>query len=306
MKVIDTDNTIDIDWELDKFANYIPSLIWASRKDGLCNYFNRHWLDFVGREIQQEVGNGWAENVHPDDLENCLTIYRHAVENQEIFTLEYRLKRHDGEYRWILDNGSIRYNEAGNFIGFIGTCLDITEYHKARDTIRKQRDMLAQMAITDELTNLYNRRYFLHHAEIEIQRYKRYGHPIHLMIIDIDDFKIINDTYGHDAGDEVLRKLATVFNDSIRSIDIVCRIGGDEFCIIVPEIDTQGVLEVAERILVETEKLTISNIEKVKITISIGISKFRNTMNDVDDWRKHADIELYQAKAKGKNKFAFN
>ncbi|MGR9108703.1 MAG: sensor domain-containing diguanylate cyclase [Gammaproteobacteria bacterium] len=297
-------DTITIDRSLDQFANHIPALIWASRKDGLCNYFNATWLDFVGRDIEQELGNGWAENVHPDDLGDCLKIYGNAVRTQSNFTLEYRLKRHDGEYRWILDKGVARFDEAGEFIGFIGTCLDVTEHHRALEVIEKQRDQLARIAITDELTNLFNRRYFIHHAKLEIQRHRRYGHPLHLMMIDIDDFKIINDTQGHNEGDELLRNFADIFKRCIRSIDVVCRIGGDEFCIIVPEADTQGVVLIAERILIETDKLSVPKSGNQKITISIGISAFDNDIGDVNSWLKQADIALYHAKSQGKNKIA--
>lgn len=303
-KLLNDNVEVQIDWSIDHFANHIPVLIWASRNDGLCNYFNKHWLDFVGRHMEQEVGVGWSDNVHPDDLEDCLDNYKIALELHQNFTLEYRLKRYDGEYRWILDNGVVRYDDAGRFAGFIGTCLDVTEHHNAQEIIKKQRDMLARIAITDELTNLFNRRYFVEHAELEIQRHKRYGHPLHLLMMDVDDFKIINDTFGHDEGDEVLRSLAAVFNRNVRSIDIICRIGGDEFCIIVPETNTIGVTQIAERILVETENITISKLSKRKITISIGISEFEKTITGVKDWLKQADIQLYKAKAQGKNKIS--
>jgi diguanylate cyclase (GGDEF)-like protein/PAS domain S-box-containing protein len=296
---------IQVDWSIDRFANYIPVLIWASRVDGMCNYFNKYWLEFVGRKMEQEVGVGWIDNVHPDDLERCLDNYQSAVQLRRNFTLEYRLKRRDGEYRWILDNGVVRYDDAGIFAGFIGTCSDVTEHYHAKEIIERQRDLLARIAITDELTNLFNRRYFIEHAEIEIQRHKRYGHPLHLMMVDVDNFKVINDTCGHDEGDEVLRSLATVFNNHVRSIDIVCRIGGDEFCIIVPETDTKGVTQIAERILGETGNIPVSQFGERKTTISIGISEFTNTTADVKDWLKQADLQLYKAKAQGKNKISF-
>jgi PAS domain S-box-containing protein len=106
-------------------------LIWASGEDTLCNYFNKIWLEFTGRTLQQELGNGWLENVHTDDRQRCLDIYIGAFEKREKFNMEYRLRRHDGQHRWILDEGSPRYNSQGHFIGYIGHCLDINDRKEA-------------------------------------------------------------------------------------------------------------------------------------------------------------------------------
>lgn len=107
------------------------ALIWASGPDKGCHYFNRVWLDFTGRTLAQELGNGWAEGVHPDDFSRCLDIYVSAFDRRERFSMEYRLRRFDGEYRWILDDGCPRYNSRNEFIGYIGHCLDITERNRA-------------------------------------------------------------------------------------------------------------------------------------------------------------------------------
>ena len=107
------------------------ALIWASGTDKLCNYFNKVWLDFTGRTLEQELGNGWVEGVHPDDLPHCMDVYVSAFDRREKFSMDYRLRRHDGEYRWIQDDGCPRYNSEGEFIGFIGYCLDITERKQA-------------------------------------------------------------------------------------------------------------------------------------------------------------------------------
>jgi len=107
-------------------ADKLPILIWIAGIDKLCNYFNKVWLDFTGRTMEQEIGNGWAEGVHPDDFQNCLDIYSSSFDAQKVFEIEYRLRRHDGEYRWIFDRGTPNYNEKGKFIGYIGSCIDFT------------------------------------------------------------------------------------------------------------------------------------------------------------------------------------
>ncbi|MDP4027831.1 MAG: PAS domain S-box protein [Gallionella sp.] len=111
------------------------ALIWISDTNKLCNYFNKVWLEFTGRTFEQEMGNGWAEGVHPDDLQQCLDGFVSAFDRREKFSMDYRLRRHDGEYRWIQDDGCPRYDNKGEFIGYIGYCLDITERKQAEAVV---------------------------------------------------------------------------------------------------------------------------------------------------------------------------
>lgn len=118
-------------------ANSGTALIWTSGLDKLCNYFNEPWLRFTGRTLEQELGNGWAEGVHPDDFDYCVDTYVTAFDKQEPFEMEYRLRHNSGEYRWIVDMGTPNYNRAGQFIGYIGYCFDITENKKAAEELAK-------------------------------------------------------------------------------------------------------------------------------------------------------------------------
>jgi PAS domain S-box-containing protein len=116
-------------------ANGAPVLIWMSGPDKLCNYFNNPWLEFTGRALQAELGDGWTEGVHPDDLGHCLQIYIEAFDRRESFEMQYRLRRHDGEYRWLLDKGVPRFNPDRTFAGYIGSCIDITERKIAEEAM---------------------------------------------------------------------------------------------------------------------------------------------------------------------------
>jgi PAS domain S-box-containing protein len=112
-------------------ADAAPVLIWTCGADARCSWFNTPWLRFVGRTIEQDLGDGWTESVHPDDLERCLDIYRKSFAAREPFTVEHRLRRHDGEYRWVLNSGTPFYTPGGEFDGYIGSCIDITDSRRA-------------------------------------------------------------------------------------------------------------------------------------------------------------------------------
>ena len=126
-------------------ADAAPVMIWMSGPDKLCNFFNKGWLDFTGRTLAQELGNGWTEGVHREDLAHCLEVYKNAFDAREPFTMEYRLRRKDGEYRWILDSGTARTDLNGVFLGYIGSCVDITERRQAELDYQVQSTELARV-----------------------------------------------------------------------------------------------------------------------------------------------------------------
>jgi PAS domain S-box-containing protein len=112
-------------------ADTAPVMIWTSEKDKLCNFFNKSWLDFTGRSMEEELGNGWTEGIFPEDCERCLNVYATYFEAQKPFKIEYRLRRFDGEYRWLLDHAVPRFSPGGKFLGYIGSCIDITDLKQA-------------------------------------------------------------------------------------------------------------------------------------------------------------------------------
>jgi len=117
-------------------ANTAPVMIWVSGPDRLCTFFNKGWLDFTGRTLEQELGNGWAEGVHREDFDRCLNVYTTSFAARQQFTMEYRLRRSDGEYRWVLDTGTPRFAPDGEFLGYIGSCIDIAERKRAEEKFR--------------------------------------------------------------------------------------------------------------------------------------------------------------------------
>jgi two-component system, LuxR family, sensor kinase FixL len=136
-------------------ADAAPVMVWLSGRDKLCTYFNKPWLDFTGEPLHRQIGNGWSEGVHPDDLQSCLDTYVRAFDARQTFRMEYRLRRFDGEYRWILDIGAPRFESDGAFEGYVGSCVDVTDQKRAAEESRVLREQLAhvgRVSLMGELT----------------------------------------------------------------------------------------------------------------------------------------------------------
>ena len=169
------------------------------------------------------------------------------------------------------------------------------------EELQHANEILSQLSITDGLTKLHNHRYFQDHLTREIKRVSRTKQPLSLILLDIDDFKLLNDTHGHAAGDDVLTSLAAIMNDSARESDLIARYGGEEFVILMPNTDLAGAVHLAEKIrmAVETTRLIIGySMKPIDITISLGVAVYDGNRRE---FFSEADRALYQAKAAGKN-----
>lgn len=129
-----------------QLVDSLPEMVWMSGLDKQCTFFSKQWLDFTGRTMEQELGDGWAEGVHSDDLERCLHVYTSSFDARAAFSMEFRLRRSDGEFRWIDDTGIPWLGADGEFAGYLGSCVDVTERRLVEEQVRKQRQELAFVA----------------------------------------------------------------------------------------------------------------------------------------------------------------
>lgn len=280
------------------------ALIWTAGLDKDCDFFNQVWLNFTGRSLQQELGSGWTQGVHPDDFQHCLDTYIQAFDRRESFSMIYRLRRHDGEYRWILDEGMPRQDTQGNFLGYIGHCLDITEQRQAEADIR-------QLAYFDLLTGLPNRRLFMDRLSQALAASRRSEHVGALLFIDLDQFKRVNDARGHDIGDAVLRQVGGRLTRFLRDEDTVARLGGDEFVVLLvnlanhPDAAARLAMSVAEKIRSVMETPFQVDGADYHIGASIGITIFPKAGETEDDLLREADTAMYRAKEGGRNSVVY-
>lgn len=217
----------------------------------------------------------------------------------DAFEVEYRIRKKNGDYIWYYDRGKVtKRNKKGEAIVVSGIVFDISKNKNIKKELEETNKMLQKLVITDELTSAFNRRYMYEMLESEIQRAKLTNSTFSIIMLDIDNFKFFNDNYGHDVGDDVLKKIAKVIMKKIKKTDILSRLGGDEFMILLPDIKISDAVILAEDILDQLNHSTVGEINTIEA--SIGVSEYYD-LNCVDKTIKKADDLLYIAKTKGRN-----
>ncbi|WP_020408028.1 diguanylate cyclase [Hahella ganghwensis] len=180
---------------------------------------------------------------------------------------------------------------------------DVTDIASNSKQLAKANAKLEQLSRTDGLTQLNNRRFWEERLEAEFRRFKRTGKVATLIMFDIDHFKKVNDTYGHPAGDEVIRQVADALRETMRTTDIAGRYGGEEFGLILIDTDSISGKSFAERLRTRVEELTVSHEDSdIRFTISLGIAEVNHSLDDYQQWLENADTALYESKQNGRNR----
>ena len=274
--------------------------------------FNERWAEMLGYSLDELTADvsTWETLVHPQDLPEVRKVLsQHLRAESEIYETRHRMRHKDGHWIWVLDKGKVIERDSdGNPVRACGTHLDITKRKEFEQQIVEQAEQLRianeqldRLAHIDSLTNLYNRRAFTARLNEEARRANRSQMPLSLLMIDIDDFKSYNDTYGHPEGDILLQQIAAVIQCNTRSSDIAARIGGEEFAIILPETDKDNATLVADKM---RRTIAAHPWDLHPITVSIGVTTRSiedNMPTETSSLLSEADTALYYSKRHGKN-----
>ena len=260
-------------------------------------YVNEELCQITGLDHDEIMEHGWINAVHPDDLQGLSAKWRNMLANQQEINLNSRLK--GTETQWVTGHVSLLHRGENELVGYIGTISDITE-------VKNAQLQLEHMAFYDTLTGLANRRLFRNRLEHVLHNIVREGSCVGLILLDLDHFKNINDTLGHDSGDSLLVIIAERLQHCVRSSDTVARLGGDEFAIILPHINSSlAISTVAEKVLETLKQAIVLRETEVQISTSLGLAMAPDDSNSAEELIKCADLALYRAKDQGRNNYQF-
>lgn len=277
-------------------AAHTPVGIFVSNATGGCEYVNPRWCELAGLTVEQALGDGWVVALHPDDADRVRAEWAEAAAEGRDSVVEYRFRRPDGSAAWIEGFAAAVRDETGAVVAWVGSCLDVTQRKAAEDELRR-------LAELDWLTGCLNRRRFHEQLRERLERGEDEPEPAALLLLDIDRFKLVNDSLGHLAGDDVLRAVAATIRRHLRAGDAVSRLGGDEFAAIVAEPDPGDAQRVARRVAAAIRAESIpTRAGPTRVTVSIGIVPLAGyTRGMEDEALSAADAAMYRAKDRGRD-----
>lgn len=299
--------------------------LWDWDLKNKCIYFCDQWKAMLGLDDSEIIATAedWFKKIHAEDIKDVRDAIDLHLQGKNIrFESEHRILHKNGGYRWVLVSGSVIRGKNGKPLRFAGTQTDITERKEAEEELKKSLDdlkfalasekvlmeeldrknkELIELSITDGLTGMYNHRFLQDRLDYEFKRVRRYGGMLSCMIIDIDHFKLINDNYGHQVGDQVLRQIATIMKQKSREIDICGRYGGEEF-LIITNLLMDNALRYATKLHTAVEDHVFECSGKsIRVTVSIGIAEYNSDIKSKQELIERADTAMYQAKMDGRN-----
>ncbi|MGO4998378.1 sensor domain-containing diguanylate cyclase [Oceanisphaera sp. W20_SRM_FM3] len=276
---------------------------------GLVIRINQTELDWLGYQRAEVINQPFSHLLTPASQAEFQAFFSRFTQGIRGDNPVLEMQRKDGSTFYISNSATVLKDKQGHFAAARTSVFDISE----RIELEQKLELLANR---DELTGISNRRHFYERGELELKRGLRYQQPLAVLMLDADHFKTVNDNYGHDVGDLVLKSLANTVSHNLRETDVFGRIGGEEFAIVLTQTAQAVALDVAERLRHELEQIRVpvqtpalssdaseqAKSEPMRITVSIGLVMLSNSDQQLDDLLKKADIALYQAKAQGRNR----
>ncbi|HOO90882.1 MAG TPA: sensor domain-containing diguanylate cyclase [Syntrophales bacterium] len=243
--------------------------------------------------------------VHPDDRDVVIDRYSRRIKGESVDSnYSFRIVTEEGTEKWLeIHSQVISWDEVPATLNFIS---DITDRKRAEDSLRESEIRYRELSIVDDLTQLYNSRHFFDQLMIEINRSNRYKQPLTLLLLDLDDFKTFNDTYGHIEGNRVLSSLGQVIKNQLREVDSAYRYGGEEFTVLLPMTTGENGVVSAERIRSAFKKENFSPVasERVYMTMSMGVTQYEPG-EEMKTFVNRVDRFMYRAKGSGKDRICF-
>jgi len=274
---------------------------WYIQPDEM--HYSQRWKEILGYGVQELANNlsGWKSVIHPDDLPSVMSDMNASLNGKAAsYINEHRVKCKDGSWKWILDRGMVVSRGPDNkVLRMVGTLTDISRLKESEEVIWNQANF-------DSLTGLPNRRMFYDRLEQEVKKTHRTGLNLALIFLDLDRFKEVNDTLGHDQGDILLKEASKRLLRCVRESDTVARLGGDEFIIILGDLDDAGIVErVAQKILAELLEPFKLDREIAYVAASLGVTFYPEDAKNLDDLMKNVDQAMYAAKSLGGNRYSY-
>jgi diguanylate cyclase (GGDEF)-like protein/PAS domain S-box-containing protein len=287
-------------------------LVAVHDTDGRFTYVSPSCERILGFQREELLHSTPFALVHPEDVDRCQRHFRQLLCGEPATAIQCRLMHKTGRYVWLDIVWRPVHDSNGNVVALQSWSRDITEareyqrrLEEAERRLRREQEMLAQanrqlaeLAATDTLTGLRNRGAFEERLEEEVGRARRHGRPLSLLLLDIDRFKEYNDSFGHLAGDGVLRSVGGILARNVRATDFAARYGGEELAVILPDTESKGALELAERLRKAVENAPWTDRS---ITVSVGVASLGDGVESAKDLLDAADRALYRSKERGRN-----
>ena len=277
--------------------------VFKTDNTGRFTFVNPAALRITGYKEEEIIGIHYTTWIRPDMRDNAIKFFgRQFVKGIQNTYSEYPILTKEGHEVWFGQNTQLIV-EDGHVIGFQAVARDITKRKEVEALLRESENRYRELSIIDDLTRLYNSRHFYQQLKMEIDRVNRYGQPLTLLLLDLDDFKQFNDTYGHIEGDQVLSRFGQVVKRCLRQTDSAYRYGGEEFTILLPMTTSGDGAVTAERIRAELKEEIFSPVSgnDVYITVSIGLAQYKS-QEDMKAFVNRVDQLMYQAKKNGKDR----